>query len=378
MGSLAELLRAFDLPILFPEVTSLQTALCRVSASFLAEAEAMGYSADACSYLKADLAVHRRGRAHPLGPLPPPAIAVATTACSTYVKWAEAWQALYGTEVAVLDVPGPRHPSERFADVPPADRAWVRGQLDGLVATLERLTGRRLDRERLRENLAASREMLGEWRRLLEGNARHGWFNAVVEGTSFLGVVNLYRGTGTGARFARSLREGLEALPAGPSARGGYALAWAGIPCYPLFRRLDALFGRHGARFVASTYLTFASGGGTAPAAGWYDDPLDALAEQLLVGVRRATESMFTPERELAEVASRCALDGVVLHAVKSCRTTSTVLATTRQVVRETLGLPCLLLESDMVDPRAVSEAQLANRVDAFMEALARAPRRTP
>jgi len=67
MGSMAELLRVFDLPVVFPEINSLQTAVRRVAHEYLNQAEDYGYSPDICGYVKADVAVQLRGGAHPMG-----------------------------------------------------------------------------------------------------------------------------------------------------------------------------------------------------------------------------------------------------------------------------------------------------------------------
>ncbi|MGE5800619.1 MAG: hypothetical protein ACM358_00045, partial [Gemmatimonadota bacterium] len=83
MGSLCELLRVFDFPIVFPEINSLQTAVRRVAHEYLNEAESYGFSPDICGYVKADVAVQLRGGAHPMGRIPKPALAVATNACNT-------------------------------------------------------------------------------------------------------------------------------------------------------------------------------------------------------------------------------------------------------------------------------------------------------
>ena len=77
MGSLAELLRVFDFELSFPEINSLQTAVRRVAHEYLNEAEDYGYSPDICGYVKADVAVQLRNGAHPMGTLPPPALAIA-------------------------------------------------------------------------------------------------------------------------------------------------------------------------------------------------------------------------------------------------------------------------------------------------------------
>ncbi|NIP58260.1 MAG: 2-hydroxyacyl-CoA dehydratase [Gemmatimonadetes bacterium] len=63
-------------------------------------------------------------------------------------------------------------------------------------------------------------------------------------------------------------------------------------------------------------------------------------------------------------------MDGVVYHPVKSCRTVSTGLADSRKRLLEESDVLALYIESDMMDQRVVSEAQLKNRIDAFFEGL--------
>jgi len=132
------------------------------------------------------------------------------------------------------------------------------------------------------------------------------------------------------------------------------------------------MFTEWGGTFVTSTYLWFASGGA---AMGWQhemaDDPLDTLAEDLLVGVRQAMDNMFFADIALDEMAQGFDLDGVVFHSVKSCRTVSTGLADARRAFSDRHDIPSLFLESDMMDRRVVSEAQMKNRVDAFFEGMA-------
>ena len=60
-----------------------------------------------------------------------------------------------------------------------------------------------------------------------------------------------------------------------------------------------------------------------------------------------------------------------VYHPIKSCRTVSTGLADSRREIMSRADTPSLFIESDMMDRRVVSEAQLRNRIDAFFEGLA-------
>ena len=80
---------------------------------------------------------------------------------------------------------------------------------------------------------------------------------------------------------------------------------------------------------------------------------------------------MFFQDRAIAPLLEPYGVDGVVYHAIKSCRTVSAGLADSRRALMADTDVPTLFIESDMMDQRVVSEAQLKNRVDAFFEGLA-------
>lgn len=378
MGSLAELLRCFDFPIVFPEVNSLQTAVRHVAHEYLDQAEDYGYSPDICGYVKADVATQLRGGQLPMGRIPKPAIAVYTNACNTYIKWAEIWERMYGTPTFTLDVPGSRSADRSPQEGDTAltnDLAYVLAQIGELIPLCERVSGVRFDIDRLRENLRHANTMNAAWARVLELNrSRPAVFNALTDGTIYLGVSNSLRGTEAGARYFTELVEELEHKQLhgiGTLTEEQYRLLFVGVPCYPMFRRFGELFTEWGGTFVNSTYLYFASGG--ANAAFEYDltQPLESLAEGLLYSVRNAMDSMFFQTDILLRMSEEFAADGVVYHPIKSCRTVSTGLADNRRALMERADMPSLYIESDMMDRRVVSEAQLKNRIDAFFEGLA-------
>ena len=379
MGSLGELLRTFDFPIVFPEINSLQTAVRHVAHEYLNEAEDYGYSPDICGYVKADVATQLRGGALPMGRIPKPAIALYTNACNTYIKWAEIWERMYHIPTVAIDVPGSRAdgltPGRGDRDYE-NDRRYVAAQLREIIPVLERVSGKRFDVDRLRECMAHANTMGRGWKRVLELNqSRPSLFNALTDGTVYLGVCNGLRGAPEGARYFDNLVEEMEWKAAhgiGTLTDEQYRLVFVGVPCYPIFRRFTELFTEHGGTFVHSTYLWFASGGANL---GYeYDmdaDPLEALAEGLLLGVRDAMDSMFFQTRALEQMIKEFSIDGVVFHPIKSCRTVSTGLADQRRALMARTDIPSLFLESDMMDQRVVSEAQLKNRSDAFFEGLA-------
>ena len=377
MGSLNEILKAFDLHTVFPEINSLQTAVRRVSDEYLSLAEDHGFSPDVCGYVKADYALQLRGGEHPMGRIPKPSIAVLTNACNTYLKWGEIWERMYGIPVVAVDVPGTRG---RSVGADPGgferDRRYVEYQLRELIAQLEKLTGRAFDIDRLREVLERTNRMGRAWRQLLKLNrSRPAVFDAMMEGTIYLGVANALRGTEEGARYFEDLVEEMEY-----KARHGvgplldhekeHRLIFVGVPCYPIFRRFHELFSEWSGVFVGSTYMWFASGGLDLDYEYDLTRPLESLAEGVLLSVRRAGDAMLFHDRTLIQAIDELGADGVVYHPIKSCRTVSTGLADSRRVVLAERDVLCLYIESDMMDKRVVSEAQLKNRIDAFFEGL--------
>lgn len=378
MGSMAELLRVFDLPIVMPEINSLQTAVRRVAHEYLDQAEDYGYSPDICGYVKADVAVQLRHGEHPMGRIPRPSLAVLTNACNTYIKWAEIWERMYHIPIFTLDIPGTRACGKQTWPGEPDfenDRQYVLAQIKELITVCEGLTGKKFDIDRLRENLQHANVMSRGWRRVLELNqSKPSVFNALTDGTIYLGVSNGFRGTYEGAKYFEDLVEEMEFKAAqgiGTMTDEKYRLLFVGVPCYPIFRRFNELFSEWGGTFVNSTYLWFAAGGVNQGYEYDLDRPLESFAEGVLIYVRNAMDSMFYQDQALAQMIDPFHVDGVVYHPIKSCRTVSTGLADNRRALMASRDIASLFIESDMMDRRVVSEAQLKNRADAFFEGLA-------
>ncbi|MEK7233857.1 MAG: 2-hydroxyacyl-CoA dehydratase family protein [Elusimicrobiota bacterium] len=377
MGSLNEILNTFDLPVVFPEINSLQTAVRRVAHEFIDQAEDLGYSPDICGYVKADVALQHRGGVHPMGRVPKPALAVLTNACNTYIKWGEIWERMYKCPIFTMDIPGTRQGGVVTKPGNPDfenDRKYVEAQIRELIALCEKTTGKKFDIDKLRETMRYTNEMSACWRRVIALNkSRPSLFNALTDGTIYLGVANSFRGTEIGARYFRELVEEMEYKAAhkiGTLTDEKYRLVFVGVPCYPIFRRFNELFTQWGGTFVNSSYLWFATGGMNI---GYQYDlarPLESLAEGVLISVRDAMDSMFHQDRMIEDILEDFSVDGVIYHPIKSCRTVSTGLADARRHLGRRRAVDSLFIESDLMDKRVVSEAQMKNRIDAFFEGL--------
>ena len=378
MGSLNEILKVFDLPVVFPEINSLQTAVRRVAHEYLGEAEDYGYSPDICGYVKADVALQLRDGDHPMGRIPKPSIAVLTNACNTYIKWAEIWERMYKIPMVTIDVPGTRQADRqtwpgdhRFEN----DRRYVEAQIRELIDVCEEVTQKKFDIDKLRDILGHANALSVGWKRVMELNkTRPSLFNALTDGTIYLGVANGFRGAPEGGRYFTELVEEMEYKAEhkiGTLTDEEYRLVFVGVPCYPIFRRFNEMFTEWGGTFINSTYLWFASGGANRGFEYDLDKPIESLAEGVLIGVRDAMDSMFHQDRVLAGMIEDYHVDGIIYHPIKSCRTVSTGLADARRYLAQEHDVASLFIESDMMDRRVVSEAQMKNRIDAFFEGLA-------
>ncbi len=378
MGNAVEILRSFDLHLVFPEINSLQTGVRKASREYLQAAEDYGMSPDVCSYVKADVGLMLKEFEHPVGKLPKPSLAVSSNMCATFIKWAEIWERWLGTPVFVLDLPGQRADGWKAASggsQHQADSRWVEAQFRDLIAMCERVTGRKFDVDRLAEVEERVNEMTRLWLEVMALNrATPAPYNAMLDGLTFIGIMNVYRGTAEGVQYMRDLVQHMRAKVErgeGRVAEERFRLIFSGTPCYVSMRRLVELFETWGGVFSYSDYLTFAAGGLDA-AGELYDTsrPLESLAQVTALAAQRGLSSQFFGHDRLARQVREYQADGLVFHGIKSCRFVSSGMADTREFINRNFGVPSLYIESDLIDPRYWSDAQIKNRVDAFFEAL--------
>ncbi len=378
MGNAVEILRAFDFELVFPEINSLQTGVRKASEEYIRLSEDYGMSPDVCSYVKADVGLILKENAHPAGRIPKASLAVASNMCGTFIKWAEIWERWLKTPTFVLDLPGQRAAGwqVRPGDAQhSADARWVEAQFQELIGHCERITGKRFDMDRLAEVEERVNKMVDHWNNVMALNRMcPAPYNAMLDGLTYIGIMNVHRGTEEGVEFMRRLEEHLKAKVArgeGRVAEERFRLLFSGTPCYVSMRRLVELFETWGGVFAYSDYLTFAAGGMDA-AELRYDTsrPLESLAEVTALAAQRGLSNQFFAHERLAQQIKDYAVDGVVFHGIKSCRFVSSGMADTREYINRRLDVPTLYIESDLIDPRYWSDAQIKNRVDAFFEAL--------
>ncbi|MBI4425568.1 MAG: 2-hydroxyacyl-CoA dehydratase [Elusimicrobia bacterium] len=369
-GNCVELLRAFDLLPIYPEINALQLAIKKQALEFLLKAEERGYSTDSCGYVKADVAFYAEGAETPLKTrLPKPALVLCNfVGCNTYIKWFEHLAHMTGAPLFMLDVPFLRRDRPSREDV-----AYVVRQLEELIVVLERVSGRSFDIDRLREILALSAKTEQRWSDIKALTKRRpSPFDAYFDSTTMMGPLYVSRGTEEGLNFFEETFKEFEekaGLGVGVVPEERFRIVAEGPPPYPFFKAFRDLFTTWGACNVASTYSCV---GGTWEFGFRHDpaDPLESIALHMIehnVTNRNYNQRYEQIERYVREWEA----DARVIHSVNSCRLFSAGQGDMRERFSKELGIPTLFVESDLEDPRYYSAAQMRNRFDAFFESLA-------
>ena len=375
-GNLTELLLSFDILPVLPEINALQSAMRGKSAEYISVAEKLGHSEDVCTYVKSDIGMLKSGNIGPTGQrLPnPDVLLLSYTGCFTFMKWFELLREEYDCPVAMLHVP-----YQADGRVTESMRRYVVDQLRRkIIPVLEQATGRAYDEDRLRECLARSAEAEDDLVWVLQ-SARHtpspidAYFGAVY----YVGpIFSSFRGTPDAVAYYRELRAEIAErirLGQGPVTPDGdleterFRIVVEGPPNWTSFRQFWKMFVDEGAVAVASTY---AKVGGVYDTGFRHDPshPLESLADYCL----GCYTNLSLPSRIdlLTRYVKEYSADGFLINSVKSCNSFSAGQLHILREVEARSGRPGGFIESDLVDPRYFSAANIKNRLESYFQML--------
>ncbi len=376
-GNLTELMLSFDLLPVYPEINALQNAMRKLSGDYIAEAERAGHSEDVCTYVKCDIGMMLKGNTGPTGEkMPPPDVLLLSyTGCFTFMKWFELLREKYRCPTAMLHVP-------YMPDgvITKESRDYVVKQLkDVIIPALEKSSGRKYDEERLREMLKLSARAEDDLVAVLE-SAKHrpSPIDSYFGGVYYIGpLFTAFRGTQEAVDYYRELREEVEGrlargegpiTPEGQVSDERFRLVVEGPPNWTHFREFWKMFHDEGAVVVASTYTKV---GGLYDRGFRHDPdrPLESLAEYCLgcytnLGLPRRVEL-------ISEYVRDYQADGFVINSVKSCDSFSSGQLVMLREIEKRTGLAGAFIETDLVDPRYFSPANVRTRLESYFQMLA-------
>jgi len=374
-GNLNELIMCFDMLNNLPEINAIQNGMRKKSGGMIMDAEKMGHSEDVCTYVKADIGNMAKGAIAPNGkPMPvPDLLMLSYTGCFTFLKWFELLRDEYGCRTAMLHVP-----YEGDGVITPNMRDYVVKQLkEEVIPTFEEVSGVKFDIDRLRENLKHSAKAEEDFVWVLESAKNKPTpIDAYFGGVFYVGpIFTAFRGTPEAVDYYKILRGEIEQriangqgpiTPEGEMKEEKYRLVVEGPPNWTSFRDFWKMFYEEGAVVVSSTYTKV---GGVYDYDGFRHDPdkpLESLADYCLGCYTNRNLPMRVDMIEKAMEEYQA--DGFLINSIKSCNSFSAGQLMMMREVESRTGKPAAFIETDLVDPRYFSPANVKNRLESYFQ----------
>ncbi len=357
-----ELFYAHDFIPVYPENHSVMCITGKLSLELSKACEDLGYDTDLCAYAKCDLGYRKTGKS-PIGGIPDPDLLLSCNAqCFTLTKWFEVLSRRYNVPLVVFDTPLYMEKARENII------KYVEAQIHETIKVLENISGKRFDYDRLREVVKNSQEACRLYKAFLDLAAYKPSPISIFDTLIHMAINVTLRGTEEAVKYYRMLideymeekvKKGIGVIP-----NEKYRLYWENLPVWFKFRDHFNLLAEYGAVILTSLYTQ----------AWCYDfdpsDPIRTLAENYA--------SVFSnrPLRERAKMALKLfrdySLNGWILFINRSCKAVSGGVHELRRIFVEETGIPALVFESDMGDPRFYSEVQVRTRIEAYLETLDR------
>jgi len=359
-GGPVEFLIAMGVIPVYPENHGAMCGASKIAVGLAEVAEGMGFSQDLCSYARLDIGGATTGGGAIPGGLPKPDFLLCcNNICGTVVKWYEELSRIWDVPMFLFDTPfihasKPEHATE-----------YVKQQCLELIGFLEQQTGKKWSDDRFAEVAMLSVEGVDLWKEVLKtAENRPSPFTCFDAFIHMAPIVTL-RGTQEVVDYYKLLRDEMQdrvAKGIGAVPNEKYRLIWDNIPIWFEMRNLGNLFASNNACLVADTYTT-----------AWavdirIEDPLTSMADAYTkVYLNISIDLML---EQLTALMRRYQADGLVMHSNRSCKPYSLGQYDLARAITERTGKPALIIEADMTDSRAFSEAQTRERVEAFIESL--------
>lgn len=359
-----ELFVAHDVIPIYPENHSVMCITNRMTPRLSMAIEKKGYTTHLCAYARSDLG-YRELRESPIGGIPDPDFLLACNAqCFTLTKWFQVLSRRYGAPLFVFDTPQYIRNDKARQNI----IRYVEAQIYELIGALENLTGKKFDYDRLREVLAYSREACRLYKEFLDLAAHKPSPINIFDALIHMAIIVYLRGTPQAVQYYQTLldeiRQEKVAKGIGVIPNERFRLYWENLPVWFKFREHANLLASYGAVLLTSLYVHAWS----------YDfdvsDPVRTLAENY-TAVFSNVELEERAEMAL-DLFQRYGLNGSIMFLNRSCKAVTFGEHELREMITRKTGIPALVFESDMGDPRFYSEVQVKTRLEAYFETLER------
>lgn len=361
-GAPVEMLRPFDFYTVYPENHGALCGAQRAGPELCSIAEERGYHQDLCSYARIDLGVCFSGRT-PVGRLPRPDLLFASNnICQTVMYWYKVLAHHWKIPLLLFDTP------YNFGEIKSADVAYMVRQFEEMIPVLERVSGKPFREEKFQEVIRTAKETSFAWGEVLATMKARPAPMTIFDAFVHLAPVVSLRGLPVALEYYRLLLSELRERAdrgIGAVAHERKRLMWDNIAMWYKVRDYSNLFAERGLNFVTATYTN--AWAETTPHldAG---KPLESMsrAYSLVILNNNLNHRLSLMERLIKEFE----VDGLLIHSARSCKPYSVGQYDLKRLLTER-GIPSVVIEADIADSRAYSEAQAMTRLEAFFELMA-------
>ena len=363
----AELLRAFNYKVYFPENHGALLGVTRKASDLIPMATSRGYSSKICSYLTSDIGSFLAKKSPLLdaygleGPPKPDLLVVNDNQCREVEEWFGFYAREFNVPLLVLRTP-------KFLDtIEEHHLDYLQREMLELVNDLESINGHKVNRELLVETVRQSARATEYWKQVLATARNKPAPISFFDSTIHMGPIVLMRGMPECVAYYKLLleelqdvvKQGLGAVP-GETRR----LYWDGMPVWGKLRSLSDVFASLDTTVVASTYCNswvFDSFDG--------DDPIRSVALAYAEIFINRSESQ--KENYLVRLCKEYDVEGIVYHDAMTCPYNSNCHFGLPERVQARNNLPFIVLDGDLNDLRCFSEEQSITKIETFVEQLA-------
>ena len=382
------ILKAMDLEIVYPENYGAACAAMGVAQSYLDRADADGFPAHLCGYSRNAFGYASRMMKElngeippeaPMGGMPKPVLLLSSNViCDARYKWFQALGHYMDAPMWVLEMPTPGVKELFMEGVYDRCINFIVEDLREFITFLERLLGKRMNWDKLDETMRLTEEICRVWHEISElrkakpcpMHSRDFW-SSMAPGLFLLGdlkdTLKCYRD------MYDEVKRRVDNHMSGIAAEEKYRLVFTELPPWHTLGFFNKLAER-GWNFVIESWgyhppipidLTNVSG------------PLERLARfcfQFNVGyfegALREGETYGYHAYPHLVYARDWKCDGAFLHPLITCRSASTHLPYTQDMLMRKANIPSLTIEGDIVDLRLFDPVDALNKAEPFEETM--------
>jgi benzoyl-CoA reductase/2-hydroxyglutaryl-CoA dehydratase subunit BcrC/BadD/HgdB len=371
----SEIFVTMDIPLCYPETHAAGIGAKKGALDMLEITENKGYNVDLCSYARINLAFMellmekaRTGKIPeklancPGADIPLPDIVVTTNnICNTLLKWYENIAYELKIPCVIIDVPFNHHmPVEAHS------KKYIAAQIEAAIPTLEKITGKKFDREKFKEVQAQTQRSVKWWLAIAEeASYKPSPLNG-FDLMNFMALIVCARSLECSEKTFKKFVEELQAnRKIGKFAFGDnekMRVAWEGIAVWPHLSHTFKTLKNLGMLLTGSTYPSV-----------WnlkYDvGDIEAMGE----GYSKVYTNTCLENRAkiLGDVGELAKCDGVLFHQNRSCKLMCILNQDVAKVVQKRLKTPYVMFDGDQTDPRSYAPAQYETRVQSLSEMVA-------